>query len=177
LSCQWGTPQYFWNSYAKIKKKSKLINFIGKRTKELFEEFGLNLKTSEKIIFSDINSDGFKLSLLSLRYLYDELTKNGIEFHVIIYPPLQNLDSNYYNDLINKKVEEYCKNNNIYYLNLFDSFKGKNPSTLHVSKIDVHPNCYANEIASKAIVDYLKHKSKLFRIENNLFDLDDSTVY
>jgi len=52
LSCQWGTPQYFWNSYAKIKKKSKLINFIGKRTKELFEEF-LGLLLNKNLIDYD----------------------------------------------------------------------------------------------------------------------------
>lgn len=167
----------FWNFYTKLKKKSRLINFIGKQTKEILERFGLNLKTSEKVIYGDTNSDGFKLSFLSLKFIHDELSKKGVEFHVIIYPPLQNLESNYYNDLINKKVEEYCENNSITYLNLFDSFRGKNPSTLHVSKIDVHPNRYANEIASKAIVQYMKQKSKLFKIGNNLFDLGDSNVY
>ena len=153
---------YFWNFYAELKTRSRFIDFIGARTKELMEKFGLHFKTSEKVIYGDTNSDGFKLSFSSLKYAHDEFINKGIEFYVILYPVLLSLGNDYYNDLINKKVEEYCKTNNIDYLNLFSFFKGKDPSALHVSTVDIHPNKYANEIASKTIMQYLQQKSKHF---------------
>jgi len=152
----------FWNFYEKLKIKSKLIYFFGTRTKELLQKFGLNLKTSEKVIYSDLDSDGFQLSFNSLKFINNKLNKIGIEFYTILYPPLQKLNDDYYNDLINKKVEEYCIKNNINCLNLFDYFRGEKPSKLHTSTIDYHPNGYANKIASIALDKYIKQKSKLF---------------
>ena len=129
--------------------------------KQLSHKIGLNLKTSEKIIYSDLDSEGFRLSFNSLKYINNELNKIGIEFCTILYPILQRLNDNYYNELIYKKVENYCNNYNINCLNLFDYFRGKEPSRLHISKIDQHPNRNANEIASKAIEKYIKRKSTL----------------
>jgi len=153
----------FWNFYEKLKKKSRLIYFVGMRMKVLLQKLGLNLKTSEKIIYSDLESDGFKLSFNSLKFINNKVNKLGIEFYTILYPPLQKLDDDYYNDLINKKVENFCINNNINCLNLFDYFRGEEPSKLHISIIDAHPNRYANEVASRAIEEYIKQESESFR--------------
>ncbi len=79
----------FWNFYEKLKKKSRLIHFVGMRMKVLLQKLGLNLKTSEKIIYSDLVSDGFKLSFNSLKFINNEINKLGIEFYTILYPPLQ----------------------------------------------------------------------------------------
>lgn len=155
----------FWNFYDKLKRKSKLIYIVGKRTKRLLQNFGLNLKKSEEIIYSDLESDGFKLSFNSIEYVNNQLKELGIEFFVAIYPPLQKLEDDYYNDLINKKVENWCMDNNIRCLNLFDFFRGHEHSRLHVSRTDAHPSRYANEIASKAIEKYLKQESPLLRKE------------
>lgn len=152
----------FWNFYEKLKRKSRFIQFVGPRMKQLSHKVGLNLKTSEKIIYSDLDSEGFRLSFNSLKYINNELNKNGIEFYTILYPILQRLNDNYYNELIYKKVENYCNNHNINCLNLSNYFRDKELSRLHLSKVDQHPNRYANEIASEAIEKYLKLKSKLF---------------
>lgn len=153
----------FWNFYDKLKQKSRFIYIVGIRTKRLLQNFGLNLKKSEEIIFSDLESGGFKLSFNSLKFINKQLKKMDIEFYIVIYPPLQKLEDDYYNDLINKKVENFCIDNNIQCLNLFDYFRGQEPSKLHMSGFDVHPNRYANEIASEAIAKYLKQKTKLFK--------------
>jgi hypothetical protein len=150
-----------WKFYEYLTLKSRLIYVLGKRMKSLFQNFGLNLKKSEEIIYSDLEADGFQLSFKSLNYINDKLNKLNIEFYVVIYPPLQMLEYDYYNDLINKKVEDYCINNSIPCLNLFSSFRGLEPSILHVSSNDPHPNEYANEIASKAIEKYLREESAI----------------
>jgi len=150
----------FWNFYEKLKRKSRFIQFFGPRMKQLLLKVGLR-KASDEIIYSDLDSEGFRLSFNSLKYINNELNKNGIEFYTILYPTLQRLNDNYYNELIYKKVENYCINHNINCLNLFKYFRDKKPSRLHVSKIDQHPNRNANEIASKAIEKYIKRKSTL----------------
>lgn len=72
------------------------------------------------------------------------------------------LDDDYYDRLINGKVEDFCVTGGIRCFNLFDSFRGEGPRELHVTKMDYHPNQYANEISSKAIAEYLRRTSKLF---------------
>ena len=156
---------WFWNCYEKLKIKSRLLYLCSMRTKKLLQKLGLNLKTSEEVIYADLNSDGFRLSLQSLKLLNDELARQGIEFYTVFYPPLQQLDSDYYNNLINKKVEGYCRSHNIECLNLYSVFKGKKPSQLHVSKMDGHPNRYANESAANKIEEYLEGNSKFFKQE------------
>ena len=151
----------FWNFYEKLKRKSRFIQFTGPRMKQLLHKVGLR-KSSEEIIYSNLDSEGFRLSFNSLKYINNELNKIGIEFYTIVFPILQRLNDDYYNELIYKKVENYCNNHNINCLNLFNYFRNKEPSRLHVSKIDHHPNRYSNEIASKAIEKYLKLKSRLF---------------
>lgn len=153
---------HFWNFYDKLKKKSRLIYIGGMQTKRLLQNFGLNLKKSEEIIYSDLESDGFQLSFNSLKFINDQLKELNIEFYVAIYPPLQKMEDDYYNDLINKKVENRYVDNNIHCLNLFDYFRGQEHSRLRVSRTDAHPSRYANEIASKAIEKHLKQKSTLF---------------
>ncbi len=74
----------------------------------------------------------------------------------------QRLDDDYYDRLIIKKVEDFYAANGVRCFNLFDFFRGENPGELHVTKMDYHPNRYANEIASKAVADYRWRTSKLF---------------
>lgn len=156
---------HFWNSYEKLKKKSRLMWIVGRGSKRFFQKLGFHLKKSEEIIYADANSEGFKLSFDSLKFLHEQLSKMNIEFYIVIYPPLQSVQDDYYNSLINKKVEDFCIRHSIPYLNLFDSFRGREASRLQMSTIDAHPSRYAHEIASKAIDVYLRKKSKLFSIE------------
>ena len=151
----------FWNFYEKLKKKSRFIFIVGMRAMRLLQNFGLNLKKSEEIVYSDLGSDGFQLSFNSLKFINDQLNELNIEFYVAIYPPLRKLEDDYYNDLINKKVQNWCVDNNIHCLNLFDFFRGQKPSRLHISRVDAHPNGFANAIAAKAIEEYLKEESRI----------------
>ncbi len=159
----------FWNLYEKMKNQSKLLLFLGIRTKEMLQKLGLNLKSSENIMYSNLDSEGFQLVFNSLQFINHELRRMGVEFHTILYPPLQKLDDDYYDRLINKKVEKMCLGNGINCLNLFENFLGKKPSELHVSKTDYHPNKRANGLASKALEKYLKQNSSGFRefLEND----------
>lgn len=85
-----------------------------------------------------------------------------IEFHTVPYPPLQRLDDDYRDRLIDGKVEDFCVTCGINCFTLFDSFHGETPRELHVTTIDHHPNQYANGIASKAVAEYMGRTSKLF---------------
>lgn len=152
---------HLWNLYAWIKARSKLVYFTGMRTKELLQKFGLNLKSSERIIYADLDSDGFRLSFDSITFLARECAKRRIEFNVAVYPPLQKLDDDYYNDLVNRKVERFCCENGISCLNLFDAFRGETPGKLHVSWIDYHPNRYASSIAARATATHLTRNSRM----------------
>lgn len=156
-----GLIMSFWKYYKEVKNRSLLLRYFAPRVKELFEKMGFDLKTSDKIRFSDLNSNGYKLSFASLKYVNDELNKLGIEFHTIIYPNLQRLSDYYYDILIYQNIVTYCKNNKINHLNLFPAFFGKDSSKLHASEIDYHPNIYANETAATAIKEYLIQNSDI----------------
>ena len=151
-----------WRVYEGVRNQSRFIAFLGARSKELLQRLGVSMKMSEKIIYSDLDSEGFKLSLGTLDFINRELRGRDIEFHAVLYPPLQRLNDDYYDRLIMRKVEDFCVTSGIRYLNLFDSFRGQDPNELHVTKMDYHSNRRANEIASKAVADYLRRASKLF---------------
>lgn len=151
-----------WRWYEGVRNRSRFITFFVARFKELLQRFGVNMKTSEEIIYSDLDSEGFTLCFEALQFIDRELRERGIEFHAVLYPPLQRLDDDYYDRLIMRKVEDFCAANGIRCFNLFDSFRGENPAGLHVAKMDYHPNRCANGIASKAVADYLWRTSKLF---------------
>jgi hypothetical protein len=157
-----GSALRLWRLYEGVRNRSLFVTFLGTRSKELLRRIGVNVKMSEEMIYSDLDSEGFTLCFESLTYINGELGRRDIEFHAVLYPPLQRLDEDYYNRLINKKVEDFCVSNGIRCVNLFDAFRGEDPGALHVSRMDHHPNRYANVIASNAVADHLRRTSRLF---------------
>ena len=99
--------------------------------------------------------EGYRLMYAALESLALSCARDGVALHVVIYPALRALDSDYYQNLIYSKVERRCVEDGISCVNLFPAFRGRNPEDLHVSIMDAHPNAHANAIAAEALADEL----------------------
>lgn len=87
----------------------------------------------------------------SMKRLSDAL---NVRFTVLMTTSMMDFQR-YPFERINKIVEDFCKDKGIDYLDLLPYFKGLDPSKLHVSIIDSHPNAIAYEIMAKAIAEHI----------------------
>jgi lysophospholipase L1-like esterase len=104
-----------------------------------------------------IEWESAKMNVLKMRQIANE---NKASFYFVIFPILFELNDNYPFNPIMKALQSYLKQNQIDYLSLFDSFKGKSGPSLWVSKYDQHPNEEGHRIAADAIFSYVSNKIK-----------------
>ncbi len=133
-----------------------IVNVFGGRIRNLFFKLGLNISVWEQEAFFDTNREGFKLCFNSIKEMDRLCRYTGRRFVVIIYPRMQLLNKDYYNERLYKKVEKFCNENDIICLNMFDSFRGRNQGKLRVALNDCHPSKLANDIASDTVAHFIE---------------------
>ncbi len=87
----------------------------------------------------------------SMKRISDE---NNIRFTVVTLPSMIDFE-NYPFEKINRLLESFCKEKGIDFLDVLPYFRGKTPSSFHVSMIDSHPNEFAYRIIARAIADHM----------------------
>ena len=102
-----------------------------------------------------MDSEGYRLSFESLAELAQRARADGAEFRLVLFPGLQRLDSDYYQNLVYSKVEAFGAARGIQVVNLFPDFRGRDPFELHVSIVDAHPNAKGHAIAADALFSAL----------------------
>jgi hypothetical protein len=80
---------------------------------------------------------------------------NGSRFAVVMFPFMYRLSDDYPLWRLHALVENACRENQIPYVDLPESFKGQDYIDLWVHPSDQHPNQHAHEIAARAIADFL----------------------
>ncbi|MGD9817656.1 MAG: SGNH/GDSL hydrolase family protein [Desulfomonilaceae bacterium] len=95
-------------------------------------------------------------TIISMKKSCDE---NGIRFTLVMIPSMMDFD-NYPFLRINQIVEDFCKANNIDFLDVLPYFKDSNPEQLFVSIIDPHPNELAQSIIARALMDHIREARK-----------------
>lgn len=78
----------------------------------------------------------------------------NIRFTVVMIPSMMDFER-YPFEKINTLLESFCKKKGIDFLDVLPYFRGQNPSSLHVSMIDSHPNEFAYRIIAGAIADHM----------------------
>ena len=136
-------------------RKSYAAMYFGRRLDGLVARFGGDLNRDVDQEHRHMDSEGYRLMYAALESLALSCARDGVALHVVIYPALRALDSDYYQNLIYSKVERRCVEDGISCVNLFPAFRGRNPQDLHVSIMDAHPNAHANAIAAEALADEL----------------------
>jgi lysophospholipase L1-like esterase len=140
----WGTPpEWITRSYT--------ATYFGRHLNVLLAPLGLDLNRDVDEQHLHMDSEGYRLMYAALGSLARSCARDAVALHVVIYPGLKALDSDYYQDLIYSKLERRCAKDGISCVNLFPAFRGRDPSDLHVSIIDDHPNAHANAIAADAL--------------------------
>ncbi len=152
--------QVIYDIYSFLDRNFYTVKVFGGRMRYLLMECGVNLHVWEQTTDFLEDEEGIKLSYASLKHLSELCAKKGIEFGVVIYPYLQLLNDDHYDNLVYRQVESFCTDNDIRCLNLFPHFKGLNQFRLHVNMIDSHPNGKAHSIAADAVVDYFTQISQ-----------------
>jgi len=97
----------------------------------------------------------------SLRYLLrgkNITTKLGIDYSVILIPYLYRLNDNYPFESLHQFIGEYCRENNISFLDLFESFRGYNYTDLWAHPTDQHPNAKGHRIIAEALTRSIREK-------------------
>ncbi len=141
--------------YRAVLQPLYVVRFFGRRAKELVGRLGWNLNRLEEAEHRDLDSEGHRLQFASLRKLAELTRRDGVRLLVVLFPGLQRLDSEYYQELLYGPMEKFCAENRIEVLNLFPSFRGRDPSELHVSLVDTHPNAKAHALAADALFEAL----------------------
>ncbi len=106
----------------------------------------ISLYTMVQSPWSDVSS-----MIESMKTLSHE---NDIRFTVAMMPSMIDFER-YPFEKISKIVEKFCKDKGIDYLDLLQYFKGMDPSGLHVSMVDSHPNAMAYNIIAKALANHI----------------------
>ena len=100
----------------------------------------------------------------TLREMNQSLSAQGIPLVVVIFPYAHQLKLDADKNLVQKDLVQFCKNESIYCLDLFQSFKN-NKDQIKWDAEGVHPDEAGHRIAGEAIYQYLRSK-KLIPIEN-----------
>lgn len=84
-----------------------------------------------------------------------KLSKDGIEFAVVLYPLLVEWDGEMLSHDPLARVDAFCRGASIHCFDLGHEFDGQDLDTLRVHPLDFHANERANEIAGRAIAGRL----------------------
>lgn len=121
-------------------------------------------------IFPDASSSKIKVKLMEavLKQAKAIATERGVEFLVLIQPSVVDLTENYkfsYKDLekypgyknsnLTDAVSNVCKENNIYQINLFNSFQRNNPEELFFKGGNNHWNNRGQDLAARETESYI----------------------
>lgn len=134
------------------------VRVIGRRLKQLVSRAGININRIEENAIRNFDSEGYRLEFAAIKHMHAQVTRRGAEFYLVIFPGLQALDSDYYQEILYSKIEAFAAENGIETINLFPSFRGRRAFDLHVSLVDAHPNAAGHLIASDALFDALAAK-------------------
>jgi hypothetical protein len=82
--------------------------------------------------------------------------KNGVQFHLILFPMLYNLESNYPFYEVEDEITRFANSIDMPVFSLTPGFIGQSSHTLWVSPNDQHPNEKAHRIAADTLYPYIK---------------------
>jgi lysophospholipase L1-like esterase len=97
----------------------------------------------------------------SLRYLLrgKEITAQlGTDYLVVVIPYLYQLNDDYPFEPVHRFVEQFCMENKISFLDLFESFKGHNYIDLWAHPTDQHPNAKGHRIIAETLTKSISEK-------------------
>ncbi len=100
-------------------------------------------------------NDRWELSKEKLVEMNEECETRGVDFIVIMYPALYELNDDYPFETVYDTVMAYNAEKGIDSFDTFPSFKGLDYPGLWVSRRDIHPNSKANDIYSSAVFNIL----------------------
>lgn len=104
------------------------------------------------------NQKGFSETISLIEKMKNETQSNGGTFIVAIFPLFYNTQKDYPFTAAHESLSRELAKHNIKTIDLLDSYKGINDSTLWVHPTDQHPNDYAHNIAAKKILDEILSK-------------------
>ncbi len=138
-----------------LRERSDFYNYIvAPRLKYLIAaQIGLDGISSDAN-YTDFSQPGAQLSLKAIEYAADFCGARGIRFGVVVFPAIQALGIDYYQENIYQKIAMFCIKNRIPVLNLFEVFAGQDASELVISRRDAHPNGEALRMAALAISEW-----------------------
>jgi hypothetical protein len=83
-------------------------------------------------------------------------SEHKFHFIVAVYPVLFRLKEGYPFRSIHQKIEKFCKNQNILFIDLLNAFSGKSDQEMWVHATDQHPNEVAHRLAAREIAAYIQ---------------------
>ena len=83
------------------------------------------------------------------------LESEDIQMVVSVYPVLFHLNGNYPFRGIHRKIAEFCRLNEIPFVDLLDAFSGQTDSELWVHSSDQHPNDIAHRLAAGTLAKFV----------------------
>ena len=85
----------------------------------------------------------------------------NFEYAVVIFPFLYELNNTYPFRPLHQMIHQFCSENQIAVLDLFDAYEGMSYRDLWVHPSDQHPNERGHEIAAHAIGSFILEKGLL----------------
>lgn len=139
----------FWYKYTYIGR------FIGNKLIERrFADYYLN-KMKNSYLGSEVETQVWTEQQQYLLEIMSICKNRGIEFHLVIFPLLFGLESDYQFYDVENEISRFAKESSIPVFSLTNGFIGHKSSTLWVSSSDQHPNEKGHSIAANTLYPYL----------------------
>ena len=100
----------------------------------------------------------WKASRAALERVATITRERRLQFGLVMFPELYNLNGNYPFQEIHALVRESCERAGVPFLDLLETFRGRDAQTLWVHPTDHHPNEIAHGLAAAAIESFVREK-------------------
>jgi len=134
-----------------LRKHSALVNFVYHviETRRLHT---MTLKAYLESFEGENAQHGFEL----LENLNQSVLEDGGSLLVVVFPLLYDFEKYRFHS-IHEKIEKFCENNHILYVDLFHSFSEHEAEDLWANPTDHHPNEIAHRIAAEQVAAFIEN--------------------
>jgi lysophospholipase L1-like esterase len=111
------------------------------------------------------DSEGYRKMKASLSEGARVARENGVQFVIAVYPVLFHVGEDYPFGSIHERIAEFCRSENIPFIDLQPAFAGQRDPDLWVHVSDQHSNEVANELAARRLSGQLNELGVIRRME------------
>jgi GDSL-like Lipase/Acylhydrolase family len=109
-------------------------------------------------MYDEPNREGWERTKIQIRDMNQRVRTSGGRFILMVWPLLVGLEGHYPFAPVHDKLERFCVQEGIEYLDLLHALRGRPSASLWVHPVDRHPNEEANRLAAAALLPLVRRE-------------------